>query len=465
MSLLQANFGTSLVVARASNKGAVGFAFRYHDTSFAFATCHLSSDSKVRLCVCVCSTRLMLNSPAANLLVQGRSKVTRRNRDAVDMFSELHLNTEDVGFEFPLMHHHSFVLGDLNYRLTHRSASPTEILELVSNIHRSDLSSNSGGASDTGSGLGGVSSTVDAAKKRWSSWRSNLLSDSGLLRSTRATRTDTTETGTSLDVSIIERLAVDDTSQGDVDYIVDADGDSSASVEEFERIDDKFIWDDLLVHDELKNWMAAGEIFFGFRESTIAFPPSYRRKRGVGLKPDAKWPLAELAKQYTTAVKGAGERVPSYTDRILYTSQADVARRLKCSLYTICEDVKCSDHKPVVAVFHARVNRSYEPMPKRPPAPPRKWRRMHNMSGVFECTLKVSFRTIQWKTVPAPFAPEPPRASRQYNQLRQHDTASDESKRLDHGRFALSCHSFALGLLVGSLSLTRSLSLRCWQWP
>lgn len=41
------NVGKSLVLGRASNKGAVGFAFHYFDTSFAFVACHLSSDSKV----------------------------------------------------------------------------------------------------------------------------------------------------------------------------------------------------------------------------------------------------------------------------------------------------------------------------------------------------------------------------------------------------------------------------------
>ncbi|TYZ68972.1 hypothetical protein PybrP1_012930 [[Pythium] brassicae (nom. inval.)] len=399
----QANFGTSLVVARASNKGAVGFAFRYYDTSFAFATCHLSSDSK------------------------GRSKVTRRNRDAVDMLTELHLNAEDVGFEFPLMHHHSFVLGDLNYRMTHRDASPQAVLELVASIQCSEAASSSGGSAPSDSGsAAAVSSTVDAARRRWSSWRSNLLS------STRETRTDTNETATSLDASVVEHLGNASPSD-DVDYIVGVDLESSGSADEREasRGAGKLVWADLLAHDELTNWMASGQVFFGFREAQIAFPPSYRRKRGVGLRPDARWTATELAKQYTTAVKGAGVRVPSYTDRILYTSQADVARRLKCSLYALCEDVKCSDHKPVVAVFHARVNRTYEPMPRRPPAPPRKWRRMQNISGVYECTLKVSFRAVQWHIVPAPFAPEPalPHASRQYHQLR-HD-GGDESKRLD----------------------------------
>lgn len=79
-----------------------------------------------------------------------------------------------------------------------------------------------------------------------------------------------------------------------------------------------------------------------------------------------------------------------------------MASRLKCSLYTSCEDVKCSDHKPVVAVFHALVNRELLPMPKRPPLPPpRKWRRMQNIKGVYECTLKVDFGAIRWKIHPA----------------------------------------------------------------
>ena len=43
----EVNVGKSLVLGRASNKGAVGFAFRYYDTSFAFVACHLSSDPKV----------------------------------------------------------------------------------------------------------------------------------------------------------------------------------------------------------------------------------------------------------------------------------------------------------------------------------------------------------------------------------------------------------------------------------
>lgn len=321
------------------------------------------------------------------------------------MLKGLHLNAEDLGFEFPLMHHHSFVLGDLNYRLTHRSASPNEILELVSNVHRSEASAMNAATNGSGTTTSTSSTGLGSmARKRWSSWRTGFLSDSGLLRSGRTNSTEST----SVDVSRLERH-VKSTGASEtnvVDHDDTHDRDSSASLDEFERIDEKFIWEDVLLHDELKSWMDAAQIFYGFREGRIAFPPSYRRKRGMSLKPDAKWTLPELAKQYTTTIKGAGDRVPSYTDRILFASQRDLTSRLKCSLYTLCEEVKCSDHKPVVAVFHARVNRMIEPMPQRslPPLPLRKWRRMQNIAGVYECTLRIDFSAIRWKEHPAYFA-------------------------------------------------------------
>lgn len=173
--------------------------------------------------------------------------MARRNRDAVDMLKGLHLNVEDVGFEFPLMHHHSFVLGDLNYRLTHRDASPSEILELVENIHRSELRTNGG----SGNSSGGGRAATALSDKRWS-WRSGFLSDSSLLqRSAAAGSRDTrVDTETSLDMSMIER-----TVKG-----AGEDAESNASLEEFERIDDKFIWDDIFAHDELKNWMESAQV-------------------------------------------------------------------------------------------------------------------------------------------------------------------------------------------------------------
>ncbi|KAF1328399.1 Phosphatidylinositol 3, partial [Globisporangium splendens] len=398
--------GKSLVVARASNKGAVGFAFRYFDTSFAFATCHLSSDSK------------------------GKSKVMRRNRDAVDMLQGLNLNAEDVGFEFPLMHHHSFVLGDLNYRLTHRGAGPSDILELVGNIHRSEMQANN--ASDVHGG-GSIRS-----RKQWS-WASGFLSDSSsfLRNASRGAslRVDTTESN--LDVHMLERSNHDNDEYSDSRFNMATttksgeiascgSGDDNAryangngllthtsllDLELADDDDDKYIWEDLLAHDELTNWMRASQIFFGFREAKITFPPSYRRKRGAALKLDAtKWSAQELSKQFTTSVKGQGERVPSFTDRILFASQEDMRSRLHCSLYTSCEDVKCSDHKPVVAVFHALVNRTHLPIFQHQKHIQKKHKdkknaarlqRTPHLRGVFECTLQIEFDAVRWHVHPA----------------------------------------------------------------
>lgn len=40
--------GRNLGVTVAQNKGGIGLAFRYHDTTFAVVSCHLSSDLKGR---------------------------------------------------------------------------------------------------------------------------------------------------------------------------------------------------------------------------------------------------------------------------------------------------------------------------------------------------------------------------------------------------------------------------------
>ncbi|KAG7396921.1 hypothetical protein PHYBOEH_001526 [Phytophthora boehmeriae] len=64
---------------------------------------------------------------------QPPSKLQRRNQDAMEILQQLYLDEEDYGFGFPHLHHHSFILGDFNYRLARKSATPTEMLELLVN--------------------------------------------------------------------------------------------------------------------------------------------------------------------------------------------------------------------------------------------------------------------------------------------------------------------------------------------
>eukprot|EP00164_Ancoracysta_twista_P004590 GFYU01006197.1.p1 GENE.GFYU01006197.1~~GFYU01006197.1.p1 ORF type:complete len:888 (-),score=155.44 GFYU01006197.1:53-2716(-) len=85
--------GANLIYTRAANKGAVGLPFRFGNTTLAFATCHLASDSK------------------------GKSKVENRNIDARNIISDLSLNYDDTTYDFHEMFHHCFIFGDMNYRL------------------------------------------------------------------------------------------------------------------------------------------------------------------------------------------------------------------------------------------------------------------------------------------------------------------------------------------------------------
>ncbi|KAG7387745.1 hypothetical protein PHYPSEUDO_013750 [Phytophthora pseudosyringae] len=357
----EVNVGKSLVLGRASNKGAVGFAFRYYDTSFSFVACHLSSDPK------------------------GKSKVRRRNRDSQDILKELHLNLEDVGFEFPHVHHHSFVLGDLNYRLTQRDASADTILELVSKVRQCETARPPPVKRNRSLRRGLLG-------KRWSPMGSRGLGSSFGLGSSLGAGSD--RDSNDLDANMLERsvkstssmLASSNGSSNSVRYSADC-----------ELVDDdQFVWDDVLAHDELRTGMRDGQIFYGFREAKIAFPPTFRRVRGAALNLDAgDWPMEELAECYTTVVEGHGTRVPSYTDRILFFSQLDMRHRLRCAVYASCEEVNCSDHKPVLAVFQALVNRDFLPIETE--LATKKLQRMQDVSGVLECQLRLDFSSISWQ--------------------------------------------------------------------
>lgn len=141
------------------------------------------------------------------------------------------------------------------------------------------------------------------------------------------------------------------------------------------------------------------QVFYGFHEEKIEFPPSYRRVRGVGLGHDSNWSTGEeLSVFYTTSVPGGGARVPSYTDRILYFSHEDMLSRLRCVRYSSCEAVKCSDHKPVTAVFQALVDKDHKPIDAMSSG--RTIYRMQDMTGVLECSLRITFTSILWTDPP-----------------------------------------------------------------
>lgn len=75
--------------------------------------------------------------------------------------------------------------------------------------------------------------------------------------------------------------------------------------------------------------MKCSNVFNGFKEERINFMPTYKYDIGTDT-----YDTSEL------------QRIPSWTDRILYRSNV-----LKCIYYNSCSKIKDSDHRPVFSMF------------------------------------------------------------------------------------------------------------------
>jgi phosphatidylinositol-bisphosphatase len=92
----------------------------------------------------------------------------------------------------------------------------------------------------------------------------------------------------------------------------------------------------LIEKDQLTNTMKKGLAFSGFFESSSPqFPPTYKFKFGTN--------------DYDTV----SQRVPSYTDRILYRSKRPA--HIHSLQYNWVPKMKTSDHKPVFSLFDVRL--------------------------------------------------------------------------------------------------------------
>ncbi|KAI8873490.1 DNase I-like protein, partial [Ramicandelaber brevisporus] len=90
----------------------------------------------------------------------------------------------------------------------------------------------------------------------------------------------------------------------------------------------------LFMYDQLGTLMANGDVFIGYYEGDITFPPTY------------KYDVA--SDRYDTSEK---MRIPSWTDRIMYRGFG-----IKLIEYNSAQRVRISDHKPVYATFEGQVD-------------------------------------------------------------------------------------------------------------
>eukprot|EP01138_Halocafeteria_seosinensis_P008621 gb/GECG01008811.1/.p1 GENE.gb/GECG01008811.1/~~gb/GECG01008811.1/.p1 ORF type:complete len:851 (+),score=132.34 gb/GECG01008811.1/:1-2553(+) len=96
-------------------------------------------------------------------------------------------------------------------------------------------------------------------------------------------------------------------------------------------IDDKR-WDALLEADQLKYCMKQQYVFGGFHEGRCQFPPTFKVSRKPGF-------------EYTN------KRIPSYCDRILWSSLPQLEHRIRLEKFKAHEKICTSDHKPVSGSF------------------------------------------------------------------------------------------------------------------
>ncbi|CAI5760382.1 unnamed protein product [Candida verbasci] len=97
-------------------------------------------------------------------------------------------------------------------------------------------------------------------------------------------------------------------------------------------------FDELILNDQLTNERKNNGAFSKFNEGDIKFYPTYKFDKGTS--------------NYDTSEK---QRVPSWTDRILFMSQKSKRSDLEQLNYNSIMDICLSDHKPVYSTFKCKV--------------------------------------------------------------------------------------------------------------
>jgi hypothetical protein len=340
---------------RLPNKGGVGISVKYHDSTLAFLTAHFASDSG------------------------GRLQPRTRNAQTMELLSSCVLTADDTGSDVHLAHHHTFCLGDFNYRIADFH-NPEEILNILHDICVAECSEE-----DCSGSPGGTNWRT----RRWDRLFLAAAAADSLAAEARG-----------------EGLG------GDLPWAVEgSDGSiSSASVAR---------WAPLLQYDELTRARELGAIFADFQEMPIAFPPTFRRQRGPRGDPGDYTSRQALSRAYVVDLKSAGGgaeeengdfisgalfetepqsstaqqksgeikdepvdsvgheeerggseaalgfrnkslRPPSWTDRVVVHSLHDARSQLELEIYESTDAVDVSDHRPVALVAVLAVDDAWE---------------------------------------------------------------------------------------------------------
>ena len=286
---------------------------------------------------------------------EGVDKCAIRNSSVEEILSSVSSDTEVI--------HHSFFMGDMNYRSTFNKETPGDTLRK----------------------LEGKSS-------------SRKLNDDDNSSSKSSKKKKGDETPTTVSMEDDSDVEDDDDVEGDGEQ-----GDPALSEKKKKRQAEmtklytmitKEKWPELLGLDELTREMDAKRVLCGYKALTPAFPPTFKRIRDIGIQRrtgadiddederDDSRSLSDVDvdlnndspnkpskahnREYNLSMsdsKGDSssitltksfyhhKRLPSYTDRILTSSLPGFESLLEPISFKSCEDACSSDHKPVAGAF------------------------------------------------------------------------------------------------------------------
>ena len=128
----------------------------------------------------------------------------------------------------------------------------------------------------------------------------------------------------------------------------------------------RFNMHDVLMHnDQLNMLMKFNTSFSQFSEGPLNFRPTYKFRRGSGKYWNIFCVSAEFLYSWFTCYNtdiydpSKKQRIPSWTDRILFKTESDV----NLLSYSSATEIRTSDHRPVYATFRVKIRPFLESNP------------------------------------------------------------------------------------------------------
>lgn len=285
------------------NKGGLCVSMNVNGTSLAFISCHLAAH-------------------------EGPNKCQDRNASIEEILGGVRAISGQL--DVTMECHHTFLMGDLNYRLTFDERTPAD------------------------------------------------LKSSELQKEPKPSQAKVGKHNSNDIVPFFQNFNGDKDREEDDDEFENQEMTPERKVnmkQVFEWISDEN-WAALLEKDELLRELRASRLLVGFVALTPSFPPTFKRKRNVFISNDhPSVPDSCLQQPNTTDLDEMAKveadveeedlhtkwhdlkkfydlkRMPSYTDRILYKSLPGHTKSLEELSFESIEAVLTSDHKPVRGVF------------------------------------------------------------------------------------------------------------------